>query len=81
MRKMRNTTDVNEGTERLRWRFTRMGTYEIRRFVLGTVVGATLYASFADKSEREVRADIADAASQAKEYVQETVEEISQAIE
>ena len=50
-------------------------------FVLGTAVGMGLYACLAQKTGSEVRADIADAADQAKDYVQERAKEASQAIE
>ena len=50
-------------------------------FVLGTAVGMGLYACLARQTGSELRADIVDAAGQIKKQVQQTAEEVSQAIE
>jgi hypothetical protein len=47
-------------------------------FVWGTIVGVTLYALVAQQTGSEVRANIADAATEAKDYVQKTAEQVSQ---
>jgi hypothetical protein len=49
-------------------------------FVLGTAVGMALYACLAQQTGSELRADIVDAAGQIKKQVQQTAEEVSQAI-
>jgi hypothetical protein len=80
--KMRDNTDVSETPDTLRSRPAHTeATMKCGWFVLGTVVGKGLYACLTQKTGSEVRADIADAADQAKDYVQERAKEASQAIE